>query len=54
MAVNKGNFKAKSLEVRNPTCKVLGSVAKNLGTQSIFLGAPDYRAPVTVRQQSCT
>ena len=26
--------------------KCLGTAAKNVGVQSIFLGAPGYRAPV--------
>ena len=50
-----GAHKAKSREVtmysRRPTCELLGDAAKNLGAQSIFVGAPGYWAPV--RQQPC-
>ena len=41
-----GAHKAKTQEVRSPTCEVLVSTAKNLGIQCILLSAPGYRAPV--------
>ena len=47
-----GAHKAKSRDVSNPTCEVLGVAANNLGHQSIFLGVSGYQAPV--RQQPCS
>ena len=41
-----GAHKAKSGEIRSPTCKVLGAAANKIGTQSIFLGATGYWAHV--------
>ena len=47
-----GVHKAKSQEVRRPTCEVLGAAAaKQLSAKSIFLGTPGYQTPV--RQQPC-
>ena len=36
LLLRKFAHKAKSQEVRSPTCEVLGAAAKQLGTQSIF------------------